>query len=144
MLEFQTLFLKAHGWITKQSRILKIQYIHVKSQFSAKLGLIVLITGRFQLENGLKRHVVNGKAYWNFTEFKILTLLQIIWLCLKVLQNEGSSVSTFLLIGWFLLVQFPLNPTYSSLLLYFQNIVITLRRRASDLRLKASSLLSVS
>lgn len=37
--------------------------IHVKSQFSTKLGLIVLITERFQLEDGLKRHVMNGKAY---------------------------------------------------------------------------------
>lgn len=155
MLKFQKLFLKACHWNTKQSRILKIECIHMKSQFWTKLVLIILIMERFRLEEAWKGmrwmeghiEILQNSKSWLYSKSSDFALK-----CSAI--REGSKfffslsscfvslVSSFLLVGWFLLVEFPLNPMHSCSLLVCKTyglrvfIDTTFRRRVSDFRLK--------
>lgn len=105
---------------------------------------------------------MNGKAYWNFTEFKILTLLQIIRLCLRV-SPMGVRGQVFLFLELFLhfissfffwMVSATPGSAKPNIHLCSAQLFPKLRvfhfslslplEEASDFRLKASSFLPVS
>lgn len=125
-----------------------------------QIGINHFNNGEISAWRGLKRHAVNGKAYGNLQNSKS-------WLYLKSSDfalecsavGEGSKfffslssrfvslVSSFLLVGWLILVEFPLNPMHSCSLFVCKTyglpvfIVTTFRRRVSDFRQKVRSLL---